>query len=519
MFKHFKYILIFSIPLVLKYIFLLVFIEWELFSFEDVIEDILFLIGIYLLAISNPFKKRFFVDLLCFLYLFYLVLETASYMAVSSNFSSSYMYLLIESNKQELSEFTSSYISAPIVFFIILNCILFFVIRKNKFKTLNNYASIVGILGFISTIFILKFTGLIESNAYHNIVRGTYGYVDLQNSVTFNSEIKNKDINTIADNEVLVVVLGESTARGHMQIYGYNRETTPLLNTIKNNLYVYDNVISTDVFTLKSVPKMLTSLDVNFKEKDIFNIVEVFNAANYDTYWLSNQRPISYHDNAISKIASASTMFKFYNHTIDKHALVLDEIILKDYEEILKKKGKKVVFVRLIGTHFDYNNRYPESFNKFDINKSEKSIKESTINQYDNAVLYNDFIVYTLINNLKKINKKSALLYLSDHGENIYDDGTDFFGRNEENFTKSMFEIPFILWTSKDFQFPNDFEYIPNRKFMADHFYESMGHVFGIMHKSIKADRSIFSKSFKPRKQKVLDNAIDFDNYFKKKHE
>ena len=519
MFKHFKYILILSIPLVLKYIFLLIFIEWNLFSIEDIKEDILFLLCIILLANSKLFKKQFFVDFICFLYLFYLVLETASYIAVSSNFSSSYMYLLIESNKQELSEFASSYINTPIVLFIIICCILFFMIRKSKFKVLNKYSSIIGVLGFISIVAILKFTGLIESNACHNIVRGTYGYIDLQNSVKLNSEIKKEDINIAADNEVLVVVLGESTARGHMQIYGYNKETTPLLNSIKDSLFVYNNVISTDVFTLKCVPKMLTSLDVNSKEQSVFSIVEVFNAAGYNTYWLSNQRPISYHDNAINKIVSVSKEFKFYNHINDVNTHVLDEVVLSDYKEILHKTGNKIIFIKLIGTHFDYANRYPESFNKFDVNESEKSKEESTINQYDNAVLYNDFIIHTLINSLKNINKKSALLYLSDHGENVYDNGTRFFGRSEENITKSMFEIPFILWTSNNFTFPNDFEYKPGRKFMADHFYESMGHIFGVMHKSMCADRSIFSKSFKPRKQKVLNNTIDFDNYFLENHE
>lgn len=512
MFKHVKFIFVLSLPLVFKYIFLLLFIEWSLLDFNDFKEDFLFFLGIIILLYSKVLKKQFYIDVVCLIYVLYFILETTSYMAVSSNFSSSYMYLLLESNKQELSEFTSAYINLPIILFLIVSSVLFFIIRKVKINISIKYPFVIGVVGFLSVLVFLKLTGLIESNAYHNIIRGTYGYIDLQNSVKFNNEIKKNDISISTNNEVLVFVLGESTARGHMQIYGYNRETTPLLNSIKDSLYIYNNVISTDVFTLKSVAKILTSLDVNLKKEETFNIVEVFNAAGYDTYWLSNQRPISYHDNVTSKIAAETKMFKFYNHIIDKNALVLDEIILPDYKDILNKPGKKVVFLRLIGTHFNYEKRYPDSYNKFNSPEIARSKEQIIKNQYDNAVLYNDFIVKSIINSLEGINKKSALIYISDHGENVYD-GTDFFGRSEEILTKSMFEIPFLLWTSDSFEFPEDFEYNPNRAFMADHTYESVGHIFGVMHKSMNANRSIFSKTFIPRKRKVL-NTIDFDHHF-----
>ena len=108
-------------------------------------------------------------------------------------------------------------------------------------------------------------------------------------------------------------------------------------------------------------------------------------------------------------------------------------------------------------------------------------------------------------------------MYLSDHGENVYDN-TDFFGRSEDILRKSMFEIPFIVWTSKDFEFPRDFEYKPNRAFMADHAYESIGHLFGVLYSDMNVNKSIFSKTFKERKRKVLDN-IDYDSYFFEKNE
>lgn len=501
----------FLTPLLLKYVFLISFIDLRLVYYGDVLEDIFFVLSVLSVLYSGILKKQFLLSLLYTLYALYFVLETTSYLAVSSNFTSSYMYLLIESNKFEMKEFMYSYLNLKVVVFFVLMVIFFFLIRKRKVVVQNRSKVVIGISLFLGIVFFLKVTGFIEENAYHNIVRGTYGYFELQNKMQFDAEIKKEDVKITSNNEVLVVVLGESTTRGHMQLYGYERETSPLLDSLKDSLYVYNNVISSEVLTLKSIPKMLTSIDGYSMGTKGTNIIQVFNKAGYKSFWLSNQRPISYHDNAINKIASSSSnKVKFYNHKVDKHATRLDEIMFQDYLSLLKQPGKKIIFLRLIGTHFDYKNRYPEHFNKF-LSDKNVSKKEKIVNEYDNAVLYNDFIVYSLIKELQGLNQKSALLYLSDHGENIYHEGTDFFGRSEKILTKSMFEIPFILWTSKSFEFPSDFEYVPERSFVADDAYESIGHIFGVKHKDMDASKSVFSKFYQGKKRIVL-GSWDYDS-------
>ncbi|MCL5129973.1 phosphoethanolamine transferase [Algibacter sp. L4_22] len=462
-------------------------------------------------------KPQYLTDILCFIYVFYFVLETTSYMAVSSNFTSSYMYLLIESNPSELKEFSSSYFNIPIVIFIISFIGLFFVIRKIDFKKKNRFHSVIGVFGVIVIIAVLKLTGLIESNAYHNVVRGTYGYFEHQNSMKFDSVVDKDQIMINSNNEVLVIVLGESTARGHMQIYGYERETTPLLSSIKDSLYIYNDVISTDVITTKALPLVLTSAFNGGKEKSVINIIDVFNKSGYKTYWLSNQRPIGFYDNKVSELASFSSYVKFLNHRDEVKTTSYDEVLLPELKRTLNTKGKKVVFIHLIGTHFNYKNRYPKAYNKFN-SVSETSEKINVINQYDNAVFYNDYVVWSILSDLKKVNDKSAFIYLSDHGENVYDNGTDFLGRTETNLKPVMFEIPFIIWTSKDFELPIDFEYKPDRKFMADHTYESIGHLFGIKHMDMDFSKSIFSTSFKERKRNVV-NGINYDTYFLENNE
>lgn len=74
-----------------------------------------------------------------------------------------------------------------------------------------------------------------------------------------------------------------------------------------------------------------------------------------------------------------------------------------------------------------------------------------TVNAYDNAVRYNDSIVYALIDRLKHKQQHSLLMYFSDHGEDVYDSAQhDFQGRNEASPTYAMYAIPFVVWHSPD---------------------------------------------------------------------
>jgi len=345
-YKVLKQFLVLALPIVCKYLLFIIFVDWDVFNAEDFREDIIFFFIIAAFIFSKFFQKAVFKNIILLIYILCVILETTSYLAVSSTFSSSYMYLLLESSTSELNEFAGGYFSAKILIAILILISLFFYLRRLKFSPFFKNSNILAISFLVISTLFLKLTGLIESNAYHNIVRGTYGYYELQKRMNFETDIDKKSITVSSDNEVLVLLLGESTTRNNMQLYGYNRKNTPLLNSIKNELLVYNNVISTDVFTLKAVPKILTSLTGEVSENNAIDIVRVFKSAGFDTYWLSNQRPISYHDNAISKIASGSKDFKFYNHLIDKNAKVLDEKMLPDYNAILDKPGKKLIVIR-----------------------------------------------------------------------------------------------------------------------------------------------------------------------------
>ncbi len=108
--------------------------------------------------------------------------------------------------------------------------------------------------------------------------------------------------------------------------------------------------------------------------------------------------------------------------------------------------------MHLMGSHRRYTNRYPMEFKKFGINDIEKKTSREnkrTIAEYDNSVLYNDYVCEEII---KLLEKEDAIIFcFPDHGEEVYDT-RNMCGHTLENPSIPMKEIPFWIWTSHIFQ-------------------------------------------------------------------
>lgn len=505
-----KYSIVIFLPCLLKLLAKFVFATNDLFVVGDLIEDIIFSLMILLFLLNLDSKYIYLKHFLISVFVVYFIVETSSILIIKSNFSASFMFALLDSNKIELFDFFKSYFTYVNLIFILIYCVIYVLLIRINFTTKVKMSFLLK--AFIGIIFIafLKFTGLIENNLYYNIVRGGFGYYQLNSMVGSISAIDSTKLSVNLDNDVLVVVLGESIARNHMQLYNYKRPTTPLLDKMKDSLMIYNNVITPEVLTTKAIPELLTSFSINENNRGRDNIIKILNDTDYQTYWISNQRPIGFHENVVSKLVSSSKYIKFLTYKSHEEHSNFDGVVLPELKEVLSKPGRKVIFIHLIGAHFKYSNRYPNDFNQF-ISKGTNT-KQNTINHYDNAIFYNDYIVYSILQQVKSHHDKSAVLYVSDHGEDVFDQ-SNFSGHSESSITKSMVEVPFVLWTSNTYQLPIDFEYEPNRKFMTDDFFSSLGHILGIKYPSIDYTKSIFSKSFK-EKERIIVNGIDYDQNF-----
>ncbi|MBL4753435.1 MAG: phosphoethanolamine transferase [Flavobacteriales bacterium] len=302
---------------------------------------------------------------------------------------------------------------------------------------------------------------------------------------------------TVQDKETYIIVLGESTSKFHMQLYGYERNTNPKLSALKNELTVFKQVKSSHVHTIEAIKDMLVLKDSS-DDFTKYSLIDCFNEAGFSTYWLSNQIYIGENETIVSAIAKRAHKRIFINPLGGNK---FDEEILPELSDILKdNENKKVVFIHLMGTHLSYQNRYP---NEFDVFKTEeKSLfgdhADSYINHYDNAILYNDYVISEVIDKAKSESGLCAVVYSSDHGDEVYD-FRDFHGHSQELLSKYMQSVPFLIWSNKSFKRKRG-EVLTNATnnsempFTLNNLPHSIQELFGVKSEYYNASRSFFAE-------------------------
>lgn len=280
--------------------------------------------------------------------------------------------------------------------------------------------------------------------------------------------------------EVYVMVVGE-TARAHnFSLYGYPRDTNPLLSKTPG-IKAFPNVTTQSNTTHKSVPMLLSAASAEdferlFHEK---GILAAFKEAGFHTVFISNQLPNHSFIDFLGEQADEHYFLKKEDALQGNH---YDEDLLQKLDEILPKADasssahyryrKLFVVLHSYGSHFNYQERYPRSFAYFKPDSRSEAKSENRrdlLNAYDNTIRYTDYILHGIIKRLQKWEKvqaktdgvycqpTSAMLYTSDHGENIFDDDRHLFLHAAPKASDYELHVPFIIWTSEGFskQYPD----------------------------------------------------------------
>jgi len=530
-----KFLYLFFIPITLAFLFENIFKEISLKAFYNLIENLLFAIALMcpLYFIKKiKWNKIYFVVVYLF-FCFCTYFESAYYYLFNTYFSPSAIFVIFESNLNEAKEFVSFYIDTPLLFFTLIFTLTSFILvfkyevieLFNIKRTKKTTIKVVSV--FVAILLFLKISTLIVFNLPYLIIKSNLEYY--KESEIFGNYKENKNgnfhdvkrlINPNQDEELYVIIIGESTNRYHLGIYDYYRQTTPKLSKIKDELLIYNNVISPHAYSVGALTKILTLGNYESPEKVTKgSIIQLINSVGFDTYWLSNQRPIGPYESLITKISMSAKYSKFITTTIAGNSTVLDGELVKELDKTIKqlKNKKNVIFLHLMGTHHHYENRYPNIFNKFLDNpitnfKSKENFEK--INHYDNTILYNDFLITDILNKVSKLNKKSFVLYFSDHGEEMFND-LDMAGHNEDVYSKNMFDVPFILWQSPKYILEKNIPFAANRKYMIDDLIHGIADLLDIKSKETNPSRSIFNDNFISRKR-IIKDTIDYDTFFKK---
>ncbi len=254
-------------------------------------------------------------------------------------------------------------------------------------------------------------------------------------------------------NETHVIVIGESTGRHHMSLFGYERNTNPKLS-LNKDIIAFKNVTSSHAHTFPALEKAFSFKSDRSPDLGIENgtILDLLHQANYKTTWLSNQAITGRFETPVSVLASKADK-KIFSNVLSGHE-AYDEILLDDYSRVIHTPGSKVIFVHLMGTHMSYSDRYPPDFDHYTGVPKDRMLQEDQlkfINTYDNAIRYNDHIISELIERLDKVEGACSLLYFSDHGEEVYD-YRDFHGHSDVLRSKYMVDVPLLMWTNEQFR-------------------------------------------------------------------
>ena len=427
------------------------------------------------------------------------------------------LYAIFQSNSHEASAYLGDFVEKKYLFMFLSSVLAMGIIFRWQYKSQTKEIDLIQLLLYLaifSSLWMFKFESL-SILSYTEGKAERYAeelkiFTKLKDkiktgAITFDAKKKEKD-------ETYVVILGESLNKHHMGLYGYFRETTPELNALykTGEILKFTNTYANYINTINVWSQGLTQAN-QYNGKSFYtslNVLNVLKKASVESYWITNQALYGGWDNMISVIAHQADYVISSNHSIGKtiHTEVYDEVLIQKVKKVLSQKSTKtrVIFVHLMGNHSNYSNRYPEAFRYFKYR--DREYITTKINEYDNSVLYNDFIVSSLIREVQKQEGVRAVIYMPDHAEDVIHDKGHHSGKR---FTFDMVQIPFLCWFSKEYQmrYPQTYNVLKSnqkRLFSNDMFYDTL---LGLVHvdtSKMKAKYDLSSKSYELKDEDAL---------------
>ncbi len=315
----------------------------------------------------------------------------------------------------------------------------------------------------------------------------------------------------------LVLVIGESTNRRRMGLYGYARPTTPGLEARRDQLDIFGRVISPRPYTIEALEQILTFADQRHPDRYMTtpSLISLMKQAGYRTYWITNQQTMTRRNTLLTSFSEqADEQFYLNNNREQNSSRQYDEVVLEPFRKVLAEPApRKFIVVHLLGTHRNYKYRYPEDFAVFSgAEGATPGLDASQLevyNAYDNAVRYNDRVVSELIDRFAETRPDGFLLYLSDHGEAVFDPlYPELQGRSEFSPTADMFAVPFILWRSPAWKARDTLDLsapVLQRDYSSMDLVHTWSELAGLEYQELDRSRSLVSRSYTPGELLVGD--------------
>jgi lipid A ethanolaminephosphotransferase len=254
-----------------------------------------------------------------------------------------------------------------------------------------------------------------------NYISGIIGAI--QHAVAPYFKTEKKPIKIVAEttsknNLVVVLAIGETSRQKNFSLYGYEKNTNPLLSKRKD-IHILNGIAHVGS-TLYALPEIL--------EKDGIKLPAITHKVDINTSCYVNYTLYD-NCNAVGEIHAKDNKCR-YGQCYDEDVIPLLNKNLKSYNF-----GKRFIILHMGGGSHGprYKNRYPPKFQKFNPQCLEADIfnncsKEQLYNSYDNTILYVDYVIDKTLKTLDNLGVPYVFIYLSDHGESLMENDRLFHG-------------------------------------------------------------------------------------------
>lgn len=325
----------------------------------------------------------------------------------------------------------------------------------------------------------------------------------IQNMQERIKDLKVKANSTFDKPSTFILVIGESESRDYMKAFNtnYKYDTTPWLSKMSNtnNFLLFPNAYSIGANTVLAVSNALTEINL-YNDKKFYescSIIDIVHKLGYKVHWYSNQGHLGSADTPVTLMANTSDVAKWTKQELNK--VQYDESLLSYMNEIAPYKNNFIV-IHLKGSHFNFLNRYPESFTRFGT-PGKYELEEN----YANTIAYTDYVLENIFNYAKEKLNLQSMVYFSDHA-------TQPDGRRSPNFDgMASVRIPLFTYFSDEYIKKNKHIYDvlvrnQNLYWTNDLTYELLCSILNITSNKFDETNSLASEKFKYKREDLRTN-------------
>jgi lipid A ethanolaminephosphotransferase len=256
---------------------------------------------------------------------------------------------------------------------------------------------------------------------------------------------------------LVVLVMGETARADRFSLNGYERDTNRY--TRARNVVNFPRVTSCGTSTAESVPCIFSGLgQAQFSHGAAMareSVVGALQRLGVSTFWRDNSTGC--------KDVCDEQHFEQRANWTDPELCdatgCFDELLLEDFDALIAdREHDHLIVLHQRGSHGPaYHTDVPQWAKKFfpecDLPNLRNCDRAAINNSYDNTILYSDYFVSRVIDELEKRSAEfdTAMLYVSDHGESLGENGLYLHGFPYSMAPREQIEVPILFWASPGF--------------------------------------------------------------------